>query len=245
MKRSASLALVIQSLRPSMTNASPSSRACVCSANASLPDAASERRRRRRLGGERRQQSRFHVRAAPAEQGIHDQRVLDVDEHADRRIHARQLLDDEDRMEERAAAPPWASGISMPMTPSSNSWSISARGIFAQLVHLADVRPDLSIGEFPDARTQQLLVFAQVSERQRRSLGRLGGHGRMLSLRCPAPFEGTHASPHCPLVCRRARSWRGPCRRARPARPDGEPSAGIRSSRRSARASTRSASTSS
>ena len=43
------------------------------------------------------------VVVAPAQQRVDDQRVLDVDEHADRRVDARQLLDREHGVEEAAA----------------------------------------------------------------------------------------------------------------------------------------------
>ena len=52
-----------------------------------------------------------------------DERVLHVDEHADRRIDPRQRLDRQDRVEEAGAgAAVAAPGISMPMTPRSNSF---------------------------------------------------------------------------------------------------------------------------
>ena len=55
------------------------------------------------LGGEPRQEPLLDLVAAPAQQRVDDQRVLDVDEDADRRVDARQLLDGQHRVEERAA----------------------------------------------------------------------------------------------------------------------------------------------
>ena len=44
-------------------------------------------------------------------------------------------------------APPYSSGISIPISPSSKNASMSARGMHARLVHLPNVRPDLLLRE--------------------------------------------------------------------------------------------------
>ena len=106
MNRSASLALVIQSLRPV-------ERPAV----AGLPRARLQRERvaarrglRQRVRADasrprgRGSEPRLLVGAAPAENRVDHERVLHVDEHADRRIDARQLLDGEDRVKKPAAA---------------------------------------------------------------------------------------------------------------------------------------------
>ena len=49
----------------------------------------------------------------------------------------------------------------MPMTPSSNSRSMSWRGILRLLVHLADERPDLAVGELVDAVAEQPFVLGK------------------------------------------------------------------------------------
>ncbi len=55
-------------------------------------------------------------------------------------------------------APPADSGISMPMTPSSNSWSMSVARHLRRLIHLADVRPDLAVGELVHAVAEEPFV---------------------------------------------------------------------------------------
>ena len=56
-----------------------------------------------RVGGQLRQVALLDVLAAPAEQRVDDQRVLHVDEHADRRVDPRQRLDRQHRVEEAGA----------------------------------------------------------------------------------------------------------------------------------------------
>ena len=86
-------------------------------------------------------------------------------------------------MEEAAAAAAVASpGSRSPITPSSNSLSMSGTADLGVLVHFANERPDLGLRELANAGPQQLLVFGQASER-RRHFQRLGRHARMLSLR--------------------------------------------------------------
>ena len=84
-------------------------------------------------------------------------------------------------------------------------------------VHLAHERPDLRVGEFAHAGAQQLLVFGEVGERKRRSLGRLGRHGANVIIALSGAFRGIAVRiPPRPLVCRRARSSARPSS-ARPA----------------------------
>ena len=47
----------------------------------------------------------------------------------------------------------------MPMTPSVNSSSISVRGHGGLLVHVADERADLAVGEFVDALPEESFVL--------------------------------------------------------------------------------------
>ena len=133
------------------------------------PDPASRAHRRRRSLRERGQVALLVV-GAPAEQRVDDERVLDVDEDADRGIDARQRLDRQHRVEERRPRRRAASGISMPMTPSSNSLSMSWRGNLGLLVHLADVRTDLAVGELVDAVAKQRFVLLKAVNPRRRHL---------------------------------------------------------------------------
>ena len=78
----------------------------------------------------------------------------------------------------------------MPMTPRSNSSSTSAARDLGVLVHLADERPDLGVGELAHAVAKDDLVFGEHGQR----LGVIDGiwhgaapelmtaGGRMLSL---------------------------------------------------------------
>ena len=53
----------------------------------------------------------------------------------------------------------------MPMTPSSNSLSMSVRGIRRALVHLADERPDFAVGELVHAVAEEPFVLGQRGQR--------------------------------------------------------------------------------
>ncbi len=59
----------------------------------------------------------------------------------------------------RPPPPPNASGISMPITPRSNSSSMSVARNLRVLVHLADERADLCVGELAHAVAEQALVL--------------------------------------------------------------------------------------
>ena len=61
-----------------------------------------------------------------------------------------------------APAPPYASGISMPITPRSNSLSIERARERRLLVHLADERRDLGARELEHAVAEQLLVLSRA-----------------------------------------------------------------------------------
>ena len=54
----------------------------------------------------------------------------------------------------------------MPITPRSNSLSMSAGGILRVLVHFADERPDLPVGELVDAVAEQPFVVGQGRQRR-------------------------------------------------------------------------------
>ena len=53
----------------------------------------------------------------------------------------------------------------MPMTPSANRRSRSERGILHSLVHLADERPNLAVGELVDAVVEQPFVVGKRRKR--------------------------------------------------------------------------------
>ena len=54
----------------------------------------------------------------------------------------------------------------MPMTPRSNSLSMSVARDLRVLVHLADERPDFAVGELVDAVAEQPLVLGQGGQRR-------------------------------------------------------------------------------
>ena len=64
----------------------------------------------------------------------------------------------------------------MPMTPRSNSLSMRAAGNLRVLVHLADERADLGVGELAHAVAKQPLVFGQAGQRGRQGFGGRGRH---------------------------------------------------------------------
>ena len=72
----------------------------------------------------------------------------------------------------------------MPMTPRSNSWSSSVRGNLGVLVHLADERPDLGVGELAHAVAEDDLVFGEHGQRLG-VLDGLFGHECLLRRRAP------------------------------------------------------------
>ena len=181
MKRSASLALVIQSLRP----LSDVAVAVVCGARRQRERVAARPGLRQRIGadGARRQPRQvapLDLVAAPAQQRVDDERVLHVDEDADRRVDARQLLDGEHRVEERAAGAAVALG------------DLDAHD--AELEQLVDerragssrARPSRGraagpapVGELADAVAEDRFVFGQDGQRLCVSCGILG-HGGLL-----------------------------------------------------------------
>ncbi len=72
--------------------------------------------------------------------------------------------------------PPNGSGISIPITPRSNSLSMSSRGIFAcSSIDLAR-RTDLPVGELVHAVAEQPLVVSQLGQRGVRGVARRGRH---------------------------------------------------------------------
>jgi hypothetical protein len=73
-------------------------------------------------------------------------------------------------MKNVAPAPPYCSGISTPMIPSSKHLSISARDL-GVLVHLGDERAHLLLGELAHLLAEHRLVLGQVGEGQAASRG--------------------------------------------------------------------------
>ena len=70
------------------------------------------------FGAMLRQVALFLFLVAPAQQGIVDQGVLHVDDHAGGGIDPRKLLHRQNASKNFAPPPPYCSGISMPIRPS-------------------------------------------------------------------------------------------------------------------------------
>ena len=169
---------MIQSLRPLRIQSPPEARARVARdaiANASLPDPASDRAyaptdcRR-----EARQVAALQIVAAPAQQRVDDERVLDVDEHADRRIDARQRLDGEHGVKKAGAAAAVRFGNLDAHHAEPEQLVDERAGNRGVLVHLTDERPDLAVGELVDAVADQPFF---LGERVSAGAGRHGCEG--------------------------------------------------------------------
>ena len=171
MNRSASSALVIQSLRPLMHPVAGrrlSSRARRqrerVAARSGLGQGVGADRARR----EARQVAALQIVAAPAKQRVDDERVLDVDEHANRRVDARQRLDGEHGVKEAGAAAAQVFRDLDPHDAEPEQLVDERAGNRGVLVHLADERADLAVGELVDAVAEQPLFVGERGQRERR-----------------------------------------------------------------------------
>ena len=108
---------------------------------------------------------------APAHHGVDDERVLHVDEHADRRIDARQRLDREHRMEERAAGAAEALRHLDAHHAELEQLLDQLGRELRVLVHFARERADFPVRELVDAVAKNRFVFGQPRQRGH------GGHG--------------------------------------------------------------------
>ena len=113
------------------------------------------------------------VVGAPAHHGVDDQRVLHVDEHADRRIDARQRFDREHRVEERAAGAAEAFRHLDAHHAELEQLLDQLRRELRVLVHLARERADFLVGELVNAVAENHFVFGQP--RQGRAWRSLSG----------------------------------------------------------------------
>ena len=119
------------------------------------------------LGGHLRQVTLLLLVVAPAQQGVVDQRVLHVDDHAGGGVDARQLLDGQDRFEELGAA-------SAVLLGDFDAHQSELEEIVNQvvvedafLVHLLDQRADLFVGELADVVAEENFVFGESGQRKR------------------------------------------------------------------------------
>ena len=115
----------------------------------------------------------------PADQRIVDQSVLHIDQNPDRRIDAGELLDRENRLEERAAAAAvllWNFDAHQ-----SELVKLLDQGMIhhAALIHLLYQRTDGLFGKPADVVAKKLLVFSQGKQRLWQSIQTTGSrHGK-------------------------------------------------------------------
>ena len=102
--------------------------------------------------------------ARPAVERIDDERVLDVDEDADRRVDPRQRLDGEHGVKERRAGAAVGLGNLDAHDAEVEQLVDELWRNLRVLVHLADERPDFAIGEFVDAVAEEGFVLAEPCE---------------------------------------------------------------------------------
>ncbi len=133
---------------------------------------------------------------APAQQRVDDEGVLHVDEHADRRIHARERLDGQHRVEERRACPAVALGnLDAHHAQLEQLVDQRARDL-GVLIHLADQRPDLPVGELVHAVAKDDFVFGETSQRAARAERRFSRlkHAETPEIRRKRPSSGQGSS---------------------------------------------------
>ena len=151
--------------------------------------------------GEPRQPGALLLVGRPAQQRVDDEGVLDVDEHADRRVDPREFLDDQDRVEERAAAAAEPLGHLDAHQPHVEQSRQQRRVHACALVHATRAWREFLQGELAHALAEQPLVLGQrgqgrgqVDSRRGHGdphgsggRGRPGGHGRASKESNPAP----------------------------------------------------------
>ena len=98
---------------------------------------------------------------SPAQQRVDDQRVLHVDQHADRRIDAGQRLDGEHGVEERAAGPAEGLGHLDAHDAELEQRIDEVAGDLRLLVHVTDVRADFPVGKLVHAVAKEPFVLGK------------------------------------------------------------------------------------
>ena len=130
------------------------------SAKASLPDPASESAYAPTVpDGERGEPPALDVVAAEPQHRVDDQRVLDIDQHADRRVDPRQLFDRQHGMKEAAAGAAMGLGDLDPHHAEVEELVDERARNLGVLVHFAHEGPDLRLGKCPHAVAENRLVF--------------------------------------------------------------------------------------
>jgi hypothetical protein len=99
-----------------------------------------------------------------AHHGVDDERVLDVDQHADRGIDAREFLDRQHGMKEAAARAAVSLGDLDPHDAEVEELVDERPWNLRVLVHFTDEGPDLRVGEGPHAVPENRLVLGENGE---------------------------------------------------------------------------------
>ena len=128
--------------------------------------------------GQPRQVALLEVGVGPAHERVDDQRVLHVDEHAERRVDARQRFDGQHGVEQRGAGAAVFLGNLDAHDAEVEELRQQRRRHLGVFVHLAHERPHLAVGELVDAVGEEAFVVGQLGQGERRGGGRVG-HGHL------------------------------------------------------------------
>ena len=118
------------------------------------------------LRGQLRVVPRLLLVVPPAQERVVDEGVLDVHQHRQRGVHAGELLDGEDRHEERRRRAPVLLGDLDPHQPELEARVDEVAGKRLVLVHLVDDRSDLRLGEVADEMTEAALFLGEIGQGQ-------------------------------------------------------------------------------
>ena len=110
------------------------------------------------------------LRVAPAYERVIDERVLDIDEDADRSINARQFFDADDGREKRSARAAILFGRLDAHQPEVETLAYQRRVELSLLVHLFDAGAQFAFGKLAHACSEHLLVFREHRQRTPRHL---------------------------------------------------------------------------
>ena len=141
------------------------------------------------FGGEPREIAGLLLVASPAQEGVVHEGVLHVHQHRQRRVHPRQLLDDEDGHEEGRAGASHGLGDLDPHDAELEALVYELARDVGLLVHLADEGAHFRLGELSHLVAEHPLVVGEVGQREAAGGSERLGH--------PSPRE-SHANAKTP-----------------------------------------------
>ena len=167
MNTPASCALVIHSFRPvSDQPVAARRRARGQGEGVAAGSRLRQRVRADRVGGEPREIALPEIGRAPAQQRVHDQRVLDVNQHGHRGVHAGQRLHGEHGVEEARAAPAELFRR-LDAHDAERKQTVNQRPRHGGLlVHVAHRGPDFPVGKFVNALPEEAFVLRKRGQRR-------------------------------------------------------------------------------